>query len=128
MSKTNFRLIWTSVAIIILVGSTAVGYEYGSHRTTSSVTPQVLIGKFMGLGIGGNELAFQPLGAPNGQSYAWNDSEIWYSAKGVEHVGGAVPCLTKSSAGKPITLAVITVRPVQHEFGTTEIIWLQCHS
>ena len=128
MSKANAKLIWVLIAIIVCVCSTAIGYEYGSHRYTSSATPQIVNGKFMGLGVGGNEIAFQPSGSSNGQSYSWDSSETWFSANGVEHVGGVVPCLTKSSVGKEISLAIITIEGTKQASGTVQIVWLQCHN
>ena len=120
--KSKFTVRAVIVAIVIVVGLSSF---YLGRDNATEVAPHQLTGKFDGLSIGGQSIAFQPEGSTTATSFAWSGDTMWTDSTGVVKFGH-VACVQASQRGHTITIGVVNVKSDGTVPGTMIIAFVKC--
>lgn len=118
----------------VLIGGIAVlivaagSYWLGARGKYAQAIPQVRRGYFMGFNLNKTAISIDYPSSNSGAGFDWTDSELWFDAKGVSHVGGIPTCLNVPGLmpKAKVTIGIVSVAPVGRIFGAEEIYWLRC--
>jgi hypothetical protein len=122
-SHTNaWRWLGVGAAVLLI----CFGFYHAGSASVTAGTPQLLTGKFMGLSIDGNAMAFQPSGSSTGTSYAWSGDLPWSNSSGVIQLGGNVACAKPIDRGHTITIGVVETKPAGGVPGTWLLAFVKC--